>query len=449
MELYRTNNITYKTMNTTVNINLGGMAFIINEDAYKCLQQYIHSFEEKYDDKEIAKDIESRLAELFIEYLSKLGRQVIEMADVERAIEQIGEPSAEYQSETTTTQPKKKRKFYRDTLNGLIGGVSSGIAAYAGIDTAIVRIVWILLFILCNPIAALIYVLMWIIIPDAKTPTQRLEMQGLDITTDNLQNESANIIANRGNNGCLSMLGKAFIILSVLCLVFPLLFVILLLPIMLIGMTGVVTAAPLFSGVSAAFAIAAILAIILCPLIALIYFLTGLRNGDNNKKSRVWVYPVLAALFIAGIIYMCVNIDRFKNNIENWGETVGNVFDDTLPDDRYIDDSYYADIDSFTITLQTVYCGDYVPAVSGTANRWGISAMHRVSDSVWVVRIPSDAYNEIKFQDTKGNWSNEIEYYDAETQSWQKLSNIHLSPNPDQRFDFTCPQLYRWSGCNK
>ncbi|MCQ2361389.1 MAG: PspC domain-containing protein [Paludibacteraceae bacterium] len=437
-------------MNTTVNINLSGMAFIINEDAYKSLQQYIHSFEEKYDDKEIAKDIESRLAELFTDYLSKLGRQVIDMEDVKRAIEQIGEPDFEEQTERTAEQPKKRvRKFYRDPLNCIIGGVSSGIATYAGIDTSLVRLLWVLLFILCTPIAALVYLLMWIIIPEAKTPTQRLEMQGLDITTENLQNESANIIANRGNNGCLSLLGKTFIILSVLCLVFPLFFVILLLPIMLIGVTGVVTAAPLFSGVSAAFAIAAILAIILCPLIALIYFLTGLRNGDNNKKSRVWVYPVLAALFIAGIIYICVNIDTFKKNIENWGETVGNVFDDTLPDDRYIDDSYYADIDSFTITLQTVYCGDYVPAVSGTANRWGISAMHRVSDSVWVVRIPSDAYNEIKFQDTKGNWSNEIEYYDAETQSWQKLSNIHLSPNPDQRFDFTCPQLYRWSGCHK
>lgn len=437
-------------MNTTVNINLGGMAFIINEDAYKSLQQYIHSFEEKYDDKEIAKDIESRLAELFTDYLSKLGRQVIDMEDVKRAIEQIGEPDFEEQTERTAEQPKKRvRKFYRDPLNCIIGGVSSGIATYAGIDTSLVRLLWVLLFILCTPIAALVYLLMWIIIPEAKTPTQRLEMQGLDITTENLQNESANIIANRGNNGCLSLLGKTFIILSVLCLLFPLLFVILLLPIMLIGVTGVVTAAPLFSGVSAAFAIAAILAIILCPLIALIYFLTGLRNGDNNKKSRVWVYPVLAALFIAGIIYICVNIDTFKKNIENWGETVGNVFDDTLPDDRYIDDSYYADIDSFTITLQTVYCGDYVPAVSGTANRWGISAMHRVSDSVWVVRIPSDAYNEIKFQDTKGNWSNEIEFYDADTQSWRKLSNIHLSPNPEQRFDFTNPQLYRWSGCHK
>lgn len=437
-------------MNTTVNINLGGMAFIINEDAYKSLQQYIHSFEEKYDDKEIAKDIESRLAELFTDYLSKLGRQVIDMEDVKRAIEQIGEPDFEEQTERTAEQPKKRvRKFYRDPLNCIIGGVSSGIATYAGIDTSLVRLLWVLLFILCTPIAALVYLLMWIIIPEAKTPTQRLEMQGLDITTDNLQNESANIIANRGNNGCLSLLGKTFIILSVLCLLFPLLFVILLLPIMLIGVTGVVTATPLFSGVSAAFAIAAILAIILCPLIALIYFLTGLRNGDNNKKSRVWVYPVLAALFIAGIIYICVNIDTFKKNIENWGETVGNVFDNTLPDDRYIDESFYADVDSFTITLHTVYCGDYAPAVSGTANRWGVDAMTKVSDSVWVVRIPSDAYNEIKFQDTKGNWSNEIEYYDAETQSWQKLSNIHLSPNPDQRFDFTCPQLYRWSGCHK
>ena len=437
MELYRTNHNTYKTMNTTVNINLGGMAFIINEDAYKSLQQYIHSFEEKYDDKEIAKDIEFRLAELFTEYLSKLSRQVIEISDVENAIKQIGEPTPEDQPDTEKAQPKKKKKFYRDTLNGIIGGVSSGIAAYIGIDTAIVRIVWVLLFILCNPIAALIYVLMWIILPDAKTPAQRLEMQGLDITTDNLQNESANIIANRENNGCLSLLGKTFIILSVLCLVFPLLFVILLLPIMLIGVTGEV------------FTIAAILAIILCPIIALIYFLTGLKNGDKKNKKRICVYSALLVLFLSGIIYMCVNRDMISSNIENWGESVGNVFDNTLPDDRYIDDSFYADIDSFTITLRTVYCGDYIPAVSGTANRWGISAMQKVSDSVWTLKIPSDAYNEIKFQDTKGNWSNEIEFYDADTQSWRKLSNIHLSPNPDQRFDFTCPQLYRWSGCNK
>ncbi len=440
MELYRTNNNTYKTMNTTVNINLGGMAFIINEDAYKSLQQYIHSFEEKYDDKEIAKDIEFRLAELFTEYLRKLSRQVIEMSDVENAIKQIGEPNPEDQPETAKTQPKKKKKLYRDTLNGLIGGVSGGLATYMGIDTAIVRIVWVLLFILCNPIAALIYVLMWIILPDAKTPTQRLEMQGLDITTDNLQNESANIIANRGNNGCLSMLGKTFIVISVLCLLCPLLLAFLLIPIFLLGVSGI--SETIFLALSS-------LVIILCPIIALIYYLKGLNNYEHNNKRGKSVYYILLALFLAGIVYMCLNINSIRNNIENWGDTVGNVFDSTLPDDRYIDDSFYADTDSFTITLNTVYCGDYVPAVSGTANRWGISAMHRVSDSVWVVRIPSDAYNEIKFQDTKGNWSNEIEFYDADTQSWQKLSNIHLSPNTDQRFDFTNPQLYRWSGCHK
>lgn len=437
-------------MNTTVNINLGGMAFIINEDAYKSLQNYIHSYEQKYEDKEIAKDVESRLAELFIEYMSKLGRQVIDMADVERAIEQIGEPSAEYQSETATAQPKKKKKIYRDTLNGFIGGVSSGIAAYTGIDTAIVRLLWVLLFICCTAIISLVYILMWIILPDAKTPTQRLEMQGLDITTENIHNESATIIASNRNNGCLSLLGKAFIIISVLCLLFPLLFIILALPAIGISTSGLF-AAPLLPKMTAILIILAVLAIVVCPIVALVYLLTGLKddNKDKNKnKKRIWVYSILAALFLSGIIYLCVNKNTIKDSLENWGETVGYAIDNYNPD-MYIDDSFYADIDSFTITLHTVYCGDYAPAISGTANRWSVDAMTKVSDSVWIIKIPSDRYNEIKFQDTKGDWSNEVEFYDADTQSWQKLSNIHLSPNPDQRFDFTCPQLYRWSGCHK
>lgn len=366
-------------MNTTVNINLCGMAFTINEDAYKKLSIYIKSYEDKYDDKEIAKDIEARLAELFTEYLSKLGRQIIEIEDVERAIEQIGEPNQEEQSEgqeatKQAAQPKKlKKKFYRDTLCGVIGGVSSGIAAYAGIETSIVRLLWVLLFLICNPLAIIAYIVMWIVLPDAKTPQQRLEMQSKELTTENIQKETEKIITKRGNHGCLSVLGKVFIVGS--------------------------------------------------AIFILIIIITSLT------------------------IFAFFGKDMLEDRVENFGNKVENTIDG-YDDDDY--DGYYAAPDSFTVTLKTVYCGgDYAPALSGTANRWSAQPMQKLSDSIWVLKIPADKYNEIKFQDTKGGWSNEIEFYDAETQSWQKLSNIHIGPEPAQTFDFRNPQLYRWSRCGK
>ncbi len=427
-------------MNTTVNINLNGMAFIINEDAYKKLQSYISELEKAYaDDKEVVRDIESRLAELFGEYLAKLNIQVVSIDEVDRAIQQIGKPS-QMNDETTVSEKKVSKKLYRDTIKGFIGGVSSGLAEYMSMDVSLVRVLWIILFLVANGVAAIAYLIFWIVVPDAITPTQRLEMKGKPITTENVQAESTEIIGGNKPSGCLSTCAK---ILVVMLAAIPIVgFTIIILFLLgVFGFTGLLMAAPLASGFASIILIVSLCLVFICPIVALIYLGVNLKNRDeidsSSKKRQIIVYSIIAALWIASLCCLFYNHHTISDNIEDWYE---GRYDGGYDSDEVAPVSYL-------IVLKTNYCGNFAPAVSGTANLWGITPMKKISDTEWQAEIGTDEYNQIKFQDTKGNWSNEIEFYDAETRSWQKMENINLSFDSIQEFDFTDTILYRWSGC--
>jgi len=436
-------------MNTTININLNGLAFTADNDAYKRLKEYLDKVEKRYfDDKEIVNDIEARLSELFTEYLSKLGHQVINIDDVNRAIEQIGEPEEMEESPEYATKPAKK-KLYRDTMKGFIGGVSSGLAAYTGWDVSIFRMIWILLFLFTNCIASVAYILFWIIVPDAKTPAQRLEMKGLPSTEDNINKEREDIISTTStNSGCLSALGKIIIVASALFLIFPLIFILLLL-VGIFGLAGAGISVPLFAGLNGTLVSLALIAIICCPIAALIYLAVTLKESKPNKKRRnLIVYLSLLLAFILGITYFAVNSKIIDNNVEEWTKPFENFAESAFSSEDWDGEITSQQPDSFYITIKTNYCGDYAPAISGTYNNWSKEKMTQVNDTTWKIAIPSDMFNEIKFQDSKGDWSNEIKYFDVETQAWKKLDNIHLSNNANQEFDFSNKDIYRWSKCH-
>ena len=169
-------------MKKTFNINLGGIVFHIDEDAYELLDQYLSNlrihFSKEEGAEEIVHDMELRISELFSERLNERN-QVITLSDVEEIISQMGKPE-EFSEDTTqdTNSYNKKeekgtKKLYRDPDNKVIGGVCSGIAAYFGWDVTVLRIILILLAL---PIFAngafivkgivLFYIIGWIIIPD-------------------------------------------------------------------------------------------------------------------------------------------------------------------------------------------------------------------------------------------------------------------------------------------
>ena len=113
-------------MKKTVNINLGGIIFHIDEDAFEKLNSYLSSIKDHYNNEEgceeITSDIEARIAELFQEK----NIQIISTSDVETIIATMGEPESHEDSEEkkivteSTESRKKKKRIYRDTENDII-----------------------------------------------------------------------------------------------------------------------------------------------------------------------------------------------------------------------------------------------------------------------------------------------------------------------------------------
>lgn len=185
-------------MKKTLSIHLGRQLFIIEEDAYDRLQQYLQRLENSLKGEEgvgdIIEDIEMRFAELLMTYLGE-NRKVVTIEDVEKGVSSLGEPEEisedapkeEPQSKRTEWYEPKQRKLYRDTENGMLAGVAAGTAAYIGIDPVIARLIFIIL--LFTGLGFPLYIIMWIIVPNAATPSERLQMHGRPVTVDSLKEE--------------------------------------------------------------------------------------------------------------------------------------------------------------------------------------------------------------------------------------------------------------------
>lgn len=185
-------------MNKTVNINLAGIFFHIDEDAYLKLQRYLEAIKRSFTDSqgqsEIISDIEARIAELFTDRVEN-DKQVIRIKEVDDVISIMGQPEDYlvddeiFEDEPQTTYRKKvspSRKFFRDTDNSYIGGVSSGIGHYFGVDSIWIRLAWIILFSAAGT-GVLLYILLWILVPEAKTTAEKIMMTGEPVNISNIE----------------------------------------------------------------------------------------------------------------------------------------------------------------------------------------------------------------------------------------------------------------------
>ena len=185
-------------MNKTVNINLGGMFFHIDEDAYQKLTRYFdaikRSLSNSHGQDEIIKDIEMRFAELVSEKHTN-EKQVINMVELDQIIAVMGQPE-DYRIDNDDEEPIKatytstnnfgQKKLYRDKDGAMIGGVLSGLGYYFGIDKVWLRV----LFLLCvffYGTGILAYIILWIVMPEAVTTSEKLEMKGEPITISNIE----------------------------------------------------------------------------------------------------------------------------------------------------------------------------------------------------------------------------------------------------------------------
>jgi len=182
-------------MNKTVNINLGGMFFHIDEDAYQKLTRYFDAIKRSLSNSsgqdEIIKDIEIRVSELLTEK-QKSDKHVVGLKDVDEVIAVMGQPE-DYkidddgpETKSTTYSASRTRKLYRDTENGMIGGVLAGLGHYFGIDKVWMR-VFMLGLVFAFGTGVLAYIILWIVMPEAVTTTEKLEMTGEPVTISNIE----------------------------------------------------------------------------------------------------------------------------------------------------------------------------------------------------------------------------------------------------------------------
>lgn len=173
-------------MKKTLSINISGLIFNIDEDAYLRLNQYTESIRNHFGSTEgnqdIISDIESRIAELLQPKITEQ-KQVICIADVEEVIAALGQPSEmdESESEAEKQEEKKKsnhrKRLFRDPDNKKLGGVAAGIGQYFSLDPLWVRLVFVILF-LTSGVGFFVYIALWIFIPEAVTTADKLEMRG-------------------------------------------------------------------------------------------------------------------------------------------------------------------------------------------------------------------------------------------------------------------------------
>jgi len=178
-------------MQITVNSSLGGRAFHLEEEVYSRLRQYLAQLEKEFASEtgaaEIINDIESRMADLFAVRLNPY-KQVITVQDFEQVIAILGSPEAINGSTAAGNKFSfsSSRRFYRDYDHRLLGGVCSGIAAYFSWHPLVFRILFAALF-FAGGFGLALYLVLWIVLPEAKTSAQKLEMRGEPVTIANIK----------------------------------------------------------------------------------------------------------------------------------------------------------------------------------------------------------------------------------------------------------------------
>jgi phage shock protein PspC (stress-responsive transcriptional regulator) len=190
------NNLKLETnMKKTLSINISGFVFHIDEDAYEKLHRYLEAikfhFRSFKGKEEVIADVEARVAEILQNKISP-SKEVISIEDVDEVIGIMGQPSdfgVEEEDGAGTREyihREPYKRLYRDPDRKWFGGVCSGLGAYFNIDPIWVR----LIFFVSNAISGfglLIYIILWLALPEARTTAERLEMRGEPVNISNIE----------------------------------------------------------------------------------------------------------------------------------------------------------------------------------------------------------------------------------------------------------------------
>lgn len=243
-------------MKKNITINLFGTLYNIDEDAYQLLDNYLQSMKRYFSSQdggeEIADDIEHRVAELLWEKKEQ-GTDAISIEIIKEIIGKIGN-AEEIAGEVGKTENGKQetgyedvktedvikdaeadgfdpstasvwqrirhhfqgRRLFRDPDNQLLGGVCSGLANYLGFGDPILWRLLLLILFFVEGIGILTYLVLWLVIPLARTPEDKLLMKGKKLSPNNIneqiihdhnaQTEQGASCGRNNGSGCLKVL---------------------------------------------------------------------------------------------------------------------------------------------------------------------------------------------------------------------------------------------------
>lgn len=314
-------------MNKTVTINIAGLVYHIDEDAYNRLDSYLNAVRNSIQQEgkdEIIADIEARIAELFSE---KIDPQtgVIRMQNVDEIINILGKPEDyiiedEYANQMQTeTNQKQAKKMYRDGGKRILGGVCSGFGHYFNIDPVWIRLVFVLLLLIYGS-GVLLYCILWIIIPKARTVADYLEMKGEPVNISNIEKQFRDGISNSyqtlKNNGksigdvLRKIIGIVLIVISVpsICGSFfgPIAFY--------TGGNNIFHHSITYidSQIGIPFWVSCLCLFIISAIPFVILLLVGIKLLSQKIKHIGWVSGILGFIWLVGLFVFCYAIVNMK-----------------------------------------------------------------------------------------------------------------------------------------
>lgn len=179
-------------MNKTIDISLAGILFHLEENAYYKLKKYLkavrRSIGQTDDIDEVMHEIEARIAELLMQKQPN-PQYVINEKHIDEVIAVLGQPEdfeEDIQPENEQVYRKPKKALFRDMDRSMIAGIAAGFAHYVGMDVTLMRLIFIVLLFVTHGSFILFYLLLWIIVPKAKTASDKLRMKGESANLDNI-----------------------------------------------------------------------------------------------------------------------------------------------------------------------------------------------------------------------------------------------------------------------
>lgn len=179
-------------MKEITRIHLARTPFDVEIDAKKQLEAYLKAVQKALGaNDDMIREIEARMVEILSEQKIYTGG-VITANDVEAIKQRLGDPH-DFADDATEEVPHahdQRKRLMRDTERGMLGGVCAGISEYFGINVMWPRLVVVLAILVSFGTVVLLYIVLWLVVPAARTAAEKLQMRGESVTLASLSEEA-------------------------------------------------------------------------------------------------------------------------------------------------------------------------------------------------------------------------------------------------------------------